>query len=102
MSEAGIPEASPSSKPWLKVAVLVVATLAVLALVMPRGEFFWDDYDLIVNNPLIHSAGVKGFLVQHEEFRLFSADVDDVLDRVAAVGRVAAAVSRVERAFAYR
>ncbi len=72
MSEAGIPEASPSSKPWLKVAVLVVATLAVFAPVMLRGEFFWDDYDLIVNNPLIHSAGgLRDFWFSTKNFDYF-------------------------------
>ena len=60
MNGTGLAAEEPREKIGWRVAILVVATLAVFAPVMWQGGFFWDDYDLIVRNPLMRAAGGAG------------------------------------------
>lgn len=43
-------------RPWLPAALLMLLSLLVFSPVIFGGHFFWDDYDLLVNNAPIRAA----------------------------------------------
>ena len=72
MSDSGFASQDSPERWWWRVALLVAATLAVFAPVMLQGGFFWDDYELIVNNPLVHSpGGLRDFWFSTKNFDYF-------------------------------
>ncbi len=55
--------------PWLGTGLLLLLSLLVFAPVIFGGQFFWDDYLLLVNNPLVHDQ--TGFLGLHGLYRVW-------------------------------